>query len=203
MKKGLKEDLNPSASGSNIYDMICYYNESDDEPQHVNEVIKKIEKEIQKPKKDVWIKWKLFGCLVINVLLSAPIYSYGTIYLQQSDFFDAQPALIWPPIIFNSVYLIVTPWLFNTISTPASRHSRHGPTTDSSIFLKLTNRNVIVIFSLVLSLGVSMAGIAFTYLGASLVIILTFYSIVGGEYQPVLSTCNFLSSSFVHLTRFF
>ena len=176
--------------------MICYYNESDDEPQHVNEVIKKIEKEIHQPKKDVWIKWKLFGCLVINVLLSAPIYSYGTIYLQQSDFFDAQPALIWPPIIFNSVYLIVTPWLFNTISTPASRHS-HGPTPDSSIFFKLTNRNVIVVFSVILSLGVSMAGIAFTYLGASLVIILTFYSIVGGEYHPVLSTCNFYRRLFI------
>lgn len=197
MKKGLKEDLNPSTSGSNIYDMICYYNETDDdEPEHVIGVIKKIEKEIQQTKKDVWVKWKLFGCLVINVLLSAPIYSYGTIYLQQRDFFDAQPALIWPPIIFNSVYLIVTPWLFNTISTPVSRTSRTPH--DSSIFSKLTNRSIIVIFTMVLSLGVSMAGFAFTYLEANLIIIITFYSIVGGEYPlyPLVSSYHRLSSYF-------
>lgn len=202
MKKGfMKEDLNPSTSGSNIYDIICYYNEADDEPQHVNEVIKKIEKDIQRPKKDVWIKWKLFGCLVINVLLSAPIYSYGTIYLQQRDFFDAQPALIWPPIIFNSVYLIVTPWLFNTISTPASRHSRTSPTHSSTVLSMLTNRIIIVVFTVLLAGGVSMAGIAFSYLGANIVIILAFYSIVGGEYQPVLSACDSLSP-FAHLFVF-
>lgn len=174
--------------------MICYYNESDDDPQHVNEVIKKIEKEIQPPKRDVWNKWKLFGCLVINVLLSAPIYSYGTIYLQQRDLFDTQPALIWPPIIFNSIYLIVTPWLFNAISTPASRNSRSSP-SHSSICSKLTNRNIIVIFALIFSCGVSMAGFAFTYLGANFVIILTFYSIVGGKFHLVISAFNFLSSS--------
>lgn len=200
MEKGSKDD-NPSPSGNNIYDMICYYNETADEPQHVNEVIKKIEKEIQQPKEDVWIKWKLFGCLVINVLLSAPIYSYGTIYLQQRDFFDAQPALIWPPIIFNSVYLIVTPWLFNTMSTPASRNSRVSP-PNSSIFSKLSNRNTIIVFTLILSGAVSMAGFAFTYLGASFAIILTCYSVVGGESQPVLSACNFLSQ-FAHLISLF
>lgn len=180
MKKGLSDNLKSPSNSNNIYDIICYYNETE-EPQHVVDVIKKIEKEAQRITRDKWIKWKLLGCIMINVLLSAPIYSYGTIYLQQKSIFDEQPALIWPPIIFNSVYLLVTPWLFNTISTPASRNSRSSP-RESSIFTKLTNRNVIVVFSLILSAGVSIAGFAFTYFGANFMIILIFYSVVGGEY---------------------
>lgn len=166
---------------SNIYDIICYYNESDDEPKHTNEVIHKIEKTNQRLKRDSWIKWKLFGCLLINVLLSAPIYSYGTLYLLQKPLFDAQPILIWPPLIFNSVYLIVTPWLFNTISTPASRSSRIVENKTSSLFANLSNKNVIMIFSVILSLGVSMAGFTFSYLNANIALILVFYSIVGGK----------------------
>lgn len=182
MKKGSKESPKTSSTvtNNNIYDIICYYNESDDDPQHVHDVIKKIEKEAQRKKHDSWIRWKLFGCLLINVLLSAPIYSYGTIYLHQKEAFDAQPALIWPPIVFNSVYLLVTPWLFNTISTPASRNSR-SPQENTSIFAKLTNKNVIIVFTLVVSAGVSMAGISFSYLSANFTIILIFYSVIGGE----------------------
>lgn len=183
MSKGLSENRKTSSNGNNIYDIICYYNEADDEPQHVVDVIKKIEKETQRIKEDGWIKWKLLGCLVINILLSAPIYSYGTIYLQQKSIFDESPALVWPPIIFNSVYLLVTPWLFNTISTPMSRNS-HAP-RESSLFAKLTNKSVIVVFSLILSAGVSTAGIAFTYFGANLMMILIFYSVVGGEHSLV------------------
>lgn len=179
MKKGSSDIRKTPSNSNNIYDIICYYNETDDEPQHVVDVIKKIEKETQRIKRDSWIKWKLLGCLMINVLLSAPIYSYGTIYLQQKSVFDEQPALIWPPIIFNSVYLLVTPWLFNTISTP--RSSRPQSPTEASMFAKLTNRSVIVVFSLILSAGVSIAGFSFTYFGANFMIILIFYSIVGGE----------------------
>lgn len=180
MKKSGKENHKTATNDNNIYDIICYYNEAEDEPQHVNEVISKIEKSNRRVMGDRWIKWKLFGCLIINVLLSAPIYSYGTIYLQQKETFDEQPALIWPPIIFNSIYLFVTPWLFNTISTPASRHSR-GPPTDSSIFAKLTNKSVIIVFTAILCCGVSIGGVAFTYLKANVFVILIFYSIVGGE----------------------
>lgn len=158
-------------NNNSIYDIISYYNEDDDEPKHVNEVIHKIEKTNERLR-DRWIKWKLFGCLIINVLLSAPIYSYGTLYLLQKPLFDAQPILIWPPIVFNSVYLMVTPWLFNTISTNAS----------SSIFAKLSNKNVIMIFSVILSFGVSLAGFAFSYLHANFAVILICYSIVGGEF---------------------
>lgn len=172
-----------TTSNNNIYDIICYYNEPNDEPQHAHEVIKKIEKANQRISRDSWIRWRLFGCLLINVLLSAPIYSYGTIYLQQKEAFDGDPAIIWPPIIFNSVYLLVTPWLFNTISTPASRNSR-SPSAESTFFTRLTDKRVIIIFSLILSAGVSISGFAFTYLQANFVIILIFYSIIGGKrYQ--------------------
>lgn len=181
MKKSSTES---TSNNNNIYDIICYYNEVEDEPQHVNEVIKTIERAAESVKRDSWIRWKLFGCLMINVLLSAPIYSYGTIYLQQKETFDAQPILIWPPIIFNSISLLVTPWLFNSISTPASRHSR-TPHSGSSMFSKLTNKRVIVIFSLILSAGISMSGFAFAYLRANIAIVLIFYSIIGGKSQPL------------------
>lgn len=188
MKKSSSDGCKTTSNSNNIYDIICYYNETEDEPQHAVDVIKKIEKETQRIKEDSWIKWKLLGCLMINVLLSAPIYSYGTIYLQQKSIFDEQPALIWPPIIFNSVYLLVTPWLFNTISTPPSRNSR-SPPKESSIFAKLTNRSVIVVFSLILSAGVSTAGFAFTYIGANFIMILMFYSVVGGELAVTCFNC--------------
>lgn len=190
MKKNSNET---STNSNNIYDIICYYNDSEsDEPQHAHDVLKKIEKANQRISRDRWIKWRLFGCLMINVFLSAPIYSYGTIYLQKKELFDEQPALIWPPIIFNSIYLLVTPWLFNTISTPASRNSR-SPHNDTSFFAKLTNKRVIVIFSLILSISVSIAGFAFTYMRGNFVIILIFYSIIGGEFQPA-RTASFPSN---------
>ncbi|CRK96561.1 CLUMA_CG010168, isoform A [Clunio marinus] len=141
----------------NIYDIICYYNEGDnDDPQHVKEVINKIVKTSQQENlnTDKWIKWKLLGCLLINVLLNAPIYSYGTIYLLHKEAFDDDPKIVLPPIIFCSVYLLVTPWLFNTISTPSSRSSR-APKTDTSIFTKLTNKSVIIVFSLILCVSMS------------------------------------------------
>lgn len=180
MKNSLNENQKASSS-NNIYDIICYYNEDDDEPKHVTEVIHKIEKTNQRLKRDSWIKWKLVGCLIINVLLSAPVYSYGTLYLLQKPLFDAQPILIWPPIIFMAVSLIVTPWLFNSISTPASRNSRVAANTESSIFTNLTNKNVIIVFSAILSTGVSVAGLAFSYLKANFTMILIFYSIIGGK----------------------
>jgi hypothetical protein len=169
-----------SSNNNNIYDIISFY-EDDDEPKHVTEVIRKIEKTNQRLKRDRWIKWKLFGCLIINVLLSAPIYSYGTLYLLQKPLFDAQPLLVYPPIVFNSVYLIVTPWLFNSISTPASRSSRLMTHAESTTFAKLTNKNVIIIFSAILSMSISVAGFTFSYLKANITLILIFYSIIGGK----------------------
>lgn len=181
----MKRTSNKASSHSNnIYDIISYYNDDEDDPQHVIDVIKNIEKANQRIMQDSWIKWKLFGYLMINVLLSAPVYSYGTMYLQQKELFDGQPAIIWPPIIFNSVYLLVTPWLFNSISTPASRNSR-GPSSETSMFSKITNKRVIIVFSLILASGMSIAGFSFTYLKANFVMILFFYSIIGGECYSV------------------
>lgn len=175
MKNTICKSHNSSSNNNNnIYDIICYYNNEDhDEPKHAKEVIHEIEKTNQGLKRDKWIKWKLFGCLIVNVLLSAPIYSYGTYYLLHKPIFDAQPILLWPPIIFTSFHLIVTPWLFNTISTPAE-HS------GSSFFTKFSNKTIIITFSVILSLGVSLGGFSFAYLNANFTVILIFYSIIGG-----------------------
>lgn len=164
----------------NIYDIISFYKTDDAEPSHTNEVILKIEKSNQRIKPDKWMKLKLFGCLLINILLSAPVYSYGTIYLLQKGFFDSQPVLLWPPILLNSVFLIVTPWLFNSISTPTSRSSRTAY-TGSSFFANLSNRAVIIIFSSVLSLAVCVSGFSFSNLNANFAVIFVFLSVIGGN----------------------
>jgi hypothetical protein len=179
MKSKSKRKQSQSTRG-NIYDIISFYNNDDTEPSHTNEVILKIEKSNQRINRDKWIKFKLFGCLIINILLSAPVYSYGTIYLLQKRFFDSQPLVVWPPILLNSVFLIVTPWLFNSISTPSSRNSRSAYVS-ASIFAKLSNRAVIIIFSTVLSLAVCVAGFSFSNLNANFAVIFAFFSVIGGN----------------------
>lgn len=100
--------------------------------------------------------------------------------------FDASPALIWPPILYNSVYLIVTPWLFNTISTP-STHTATSNTSHMSLLTKLTNKNIIILFTLMLSMGISICGVLFTFFKANFFLILIFYSVFGGEFSFSLS----------------
>jgi hypothetical protein len=179
MVKNTSRQRQSQLTRNNIYDIISFYSE-DAEPSHTKEVILKIEKSNQWIKHDKWIKFKLFGCLLINILLSAPVYSYGTIYLLQKRFFDSQPVLFWPPILLNSIFLIVTPWLFNSISTPPSRSSRTAYAS-SSIFANLSNRAVIVVFSLVLSLAVCVAGFSFSEMNANLPVIFIFFSVIGGN----------------------
>ena len=108
--------------------------------------------------------------------------------------FDASPALIWPPILYNSVYLIVTPWLFNTISTP-STHTATSNTSNMSLLSKLTNKNIIILFTLMLSMGISICGVLFTFFKANFFLILIFYSVFGGEfyfYFHILFICYIL-----------
>lgn len=180
-KKSTNKNSNNN-SNNNVYDIICYYEEQPDNESHVNDVIQNIEKANRHNlHKDKWLIWKLSGCLLINVLLSAPIYSYGTIYLQQMEKFDMQPLLIWPPLIFNAQYLLVTPWLFHTISTPSSTQS-NSLTSDKSILMELSSKNIIVISTLILSMAITISGLAFTFLNANFFMILIFYSLLGGEY---------------------
>lgn len=114
--------------------------------------------------------------------------------------FDASPTLIWPPILYNSVYLIVTPWLFNTISTP-STHTATSNTSNMSLLTKLTNKNIIILFTLMLSMGISICGVLFTFFKANFFLILIFYSVFGGEsfflsYSQFIIIILFASSMF-------
>lgn len=178
------------SDNNNIYDIISYNEKDDEEPNHPKDVIRRIHSSTNRTRRrlesNALIRCKLFGCLVIIFLLSAPIYSYGTIYLhQREEIFESNPALIFPPIIFNSVYLLVTPWLFNSISsTPASRNSskvsRNTTAPGLGHCVNLTNKNIVICFSLILAASISIAGFAYTFVGANYLLILIFYSVLGG-----------------------
>ncbi|CAG9803136.1 unnamed protein product [Chironomus riparius] len=188
-----------SKNGSNVYDIICYYKDDNNENQDhgtVHEVIDNIEQgnnnnnnvEIAKvsSKKNIVesLKWKLFGCFLMNVLLSSPIYGFITIYLLHKDKLDGSIALIWIPIIFNAVYLLVTPWLFNTL-IPSTTHA-------NSNAMRLTNRNVIIVFTLIMSAAISLSGFTFSYLNANFFLICLLYGVIGG-----MSSCVILGKMFV------
>ena len=67
----------PVKNSDNIYDIICYYDENNDEESvgNVNDVINKIEKANNGKRNNnnsrysdkSYLHWKLFGCLIINV----------------------------------------------------------------------------------------------------------------------------------------
>lgn len=67
----------PVKNSDNIYDIICYYDENNDEESvgNVNDVINKIEKANNGTRNNnnsrysdkSYLHWKLFGCLIINV----------------------------------------------------------------------------------------------------------------------------------------
>ncbi|KAG5684682.1 hypothetical protein PVAND_013899 [Polypedilum vanderplanki] len=191
-----------NSNNNNVYDIICYYKEEDhdneNQVQHVIDNIEKAQNQQHKHKSRKnrkvsnntkfrkSIKWKLFGCLIMNVLLSSPIYSYVTIYLHHKDKFDANIALIWIPIIFNAIYLLVTPWLFNSLLSPSSHSS------SSSTVIRLTNRNVIIVSTLILATAISLAGMTFAYLNANFVFIVILYGVFGG-----MSSCVILGRVFV------
>lgn len=206
-----EKSSNGSGNNNNVYDIICYYKEENDGENHdnVHDVIEHIEKaktKHQQQKNDFkeevferkkWIKWRLFGCLIMNILLSSPIYSFVTIYLHHKEKLDENIALIWIPIIFNAVYLLSTPWLFNTILSPTSNAS------SSPNVSRLTNRNVLIIFTLVLSAAISLSGFAFAYLNANFFLILLFYGIIGGKKNIFFYHFIFFFFSFIKLKRIF
>ena len=67
----------PVKNSDNIYDIICYYDDNNDEESvgNVNDVINKIEKanngkrnhNTSRYSDKSYLHWKLFGCLIINV----------------------------------------------------------------------------------------------------------------------------------------
>lgn len=186
-----------SKNGSNVYDIICYYKDDNNENQDhstVHEVIDNIEQgntninnnnnnEVLRKyssKRNITesLKLKLFGCFLMNVLLSSPIYGFTSIYLLHKEKLDGSIALIWIPIIFNAVYLLVTPWLFNTL-IPSTTHANSNAT-------RLTNRNVIIVFTLIMSSAISLSGFTFSYLDANFFLIFLLYGIIGGTFIFVI-----------------
>jgi hypothetical protein len=199
---------NISEGSNNIYDIICYYKEEDENYDNVNAVIENIQKvesrsreaagenynnnnnnnenkyyrHDDKRRQREWIKMKLFGCLLINVFLSSPIYGFATIYSHIGGL-DGNILLIWIPIIFNATYLIVTPWLFNPTSyTLSSMKASTFASSSSFSSKKLTNRNVIIFFTLIMSTAISFSGFVYAYLDANFILILLSYAVIGGNY---------------------
>lgn len=77
----------PVKNSDNIYDIICYYDDNNDEESvgNVNDVINKIEKANSGKRNNntsrysdkSYLHWKLFGCLIINVRNCCDYYRKG------------------------------------------------------------------------------------------------------------------------------
>lgn len=74
-------------NSDNIYDIICYYDDNNDEKSvgNVNDVINKIEKanngtrnsDNSRHSDKSYLHWKLLGCLIINVRMFLVIIKQG------------------------------------------------------------------------------------------------------------------------------
>lgn len=164
---------NIANSGDAAYDIICYYKEeSEEDNDTVHAVIENIERTVQKQTShhrdkivnQKHVMWRLFGCLLIIILLSSPIYGFTTIYLHHRTLFDEHMILIWAPIVYSAVYLLVTPWLFS--ATCVSQFSY---------------RSVILTSTFIMSLAISISGLIFIYFKANFLLITLLYGVIGGE----------------------
>lgn len=157
-----------SSGNAAVYDIICYYKEENEEDNHtVHAVIENIEKKHKRRKIDhrKWLALRLFGCMLIIMLLSSPVYGYVTLYLHHRELVeDGNVVLIWAPIIFNAVYLLVTPWLIS-----------------DTILSRLSNRTVIFLFTLTMSFAISASGLIFVYFDDKLFpLVILVYGVIGG-----------------------
>lgn len=155
------------------YDIICYYKEeNEDDNDTVHAVIENIERTAQKQssKRDKidynqkHVMWRLFGCLVIIILLSSPIYGWASLFIHQRSLFDENIVLIWAPIIYSSVYLLVTPWLFS-----------------AACVAQFSYRIIILVSTFIMSLAISISGLIFIYFRANFLLITLLYGVIGGE----------------------
>lgn len=171
-------NVNTSNTTDNaIYDIICYYKEENEENNDtVHAVIQNIEKRSLRNPHQLGkyenhkhhVTLRLLGCLLIIILLSSPIYGYSTIYLHHTALFDDNILLIWTPIIYSAVYLLVTPWLFS--ATCVSR---------------LSYRIVILASAFTLSLAISISGLIFIYYSKTNflpITLLLLYGMIGGKF---------------------
>jgi hypothetical protein len=164
-----EDNNNVSVGNAAVYDIICYYKEENEENNDtVHAVIENIEKSSHKRRvlKNKWLKFRLFGCMLIIILLSSPVYCYVTLYLHHRDVVEDQNVvLIWAPIIFNAVYFVVTPWLIS-----------------DSILSSLSNRTVILLFTCILSLAISASGFVFIFFDDKFFpLVIALYGVIGGK----------------------
>lgn len=157
-----------SSGNAAVYDIICYYKEENEEDNDtVHAVIENIEKGCYKRHKHDHRKWlilHLFGCLLIIILLSSPIYGFVTLYLHHRELVEDNVVLIWAPIIFNAVYLLVTPWLISDAILP-----------------RLSARTVIILFTIIMSLAIFASGLLLVYFDDNFYpLIILLYGVIGG-----------------------
>lgn len=177
------EKSNVCADNAAAYDIICYYKEeSEEDNDTVHAVIEDIQKQSsQRDKHDYkhqrHVMWRLFGCLIIIILLSTPIYGWASLYLHQRTLFDENIVLIWAPIIYSSVYLLVTPWLFS-----------------AACVAQFSYRIIILASTFIMSLAISISGLIFIYFRANFLLITLLYGLIGGKYE-----CTNFSLSYFQL----
>lgn len=130
------------------------------------------------------VKWKYFVCaLFINVrysnfvwyvrsssnsrsyylfqmILSCPVYVYGLFLVQEPSTKD-----VWPPIIFNSVYLMLTPQFFKSYS----------------FIHRLSDRAGTVIGVIIASVGITINGLLLSSSDPHYLIGTFFYGGLGGK----------------------
>lgn len=160
-----KNTVTATSSGAAVYDIICFYKEeNEDDNNTVHAVIEKIAKKRHKPENRKRLIFRLFGCLLIIILLSSPIYGFVTLYLHHRELLEDNVVLIWAPIIFNAVYLLVTPWLIS-----------------DNLLSSLSNRTVILLFTLLMSIAISASSFIFVYFDQKLFpFIILLYGAIGG-----------------------
>lgn len=162
-------------SDSAVYDIICYYKEEsgdNNDDDNVHAVISKVKQfssmTAAKTFNQKHLMWQLFGCLLIIILLSSPIYGFATLYLYHRE--DDDAILIWTPIIFSAIYLLVTPWLFSPL-----------------YIARFSHRSVILVSAFILSLAISISGLIYVYFNANFLLIVL-YGVIGGNKK--LSTLS-------------
>lgn len=128
------------------------------------------------------VKWKYFVCaLFINVrhvfflnvywqsfnatflfqmILSCPVYVYGLFLVQEPSTKD-----VWPPIVFNSVYLMLTPQFFKSYS----------------LIHRLSDRTGIFIGVIIASVGITINGLVLSSSDPYYLIGTLFYGGLGGK----------------------
>lgn len=99
------------------------------------------------------------------MILSCPVYAYGLFLIKEPSTKD-----VWPPIVFNSVYLMLTPQFFNS----------------NSWIHSLRDRAVIVIGVIIASTGITINGLMLSSSEPHYLIGTFFYGGLGGKLFVIL-----------------